>query len=634
MSDLPVFGAGIWHFATYKDRYATDGYGPPVGLLEQIDKAGAVGDLSVVDLNWPFVDFDGTLDDVKAALTRNQLRCIAITPEIYTRDFVKGSLTNPDPAVRAQALQLMNDATEVALELDCEYVKLWFGQDGWDYPFQVNYHDVWNLAVDGLRELVGAHPEIKFVIEYKPREPRNKIIFPNAARTLLAIQQVGLDNLGVLLDFGHSLYGLETPADAAQLCIDHGRLFAIDVNDNFRGWDDDMVVGSVHLVETFEFFHTLRRNNWQGVWQLDQFPFREDSVVAAQQAIRFLKALHGALDSLDEDALAAAQAAHDALGCATPDPEGAAHLDGRMGRLMTALSTEHTTMPVFGRLEPTATRAELIDHIAEAARQIRIQDAKLVHYAGAGHIGGDFSAIDILATLYGAVLNVTPDTVEDPERDRFILSKGHVAGALYTTLAAFGFLPVAELATFLKPLSALNGHPNRNKVRGVEANTGPLGHGLPIAVGHALSAKLDVSRRRTYVLTGDGELQEGSNWEAMMAASQYELDRLTVIVDRNRLQQGATTRETNDLDPLDQKAAAFGFAVVEINGHDHGELLDVLSAVPFRPGKPTFVIAHTHKGHPISFMSNNVAWHHKVPSADQLTLALDELAHASNPRNA
>ena len=299
---------------------------------------------------------------------------------------------------------------------------------------------------------------------------------------------------------------------------------------------------------------------------------------------------------------------------------------------MTALSTEHTTMPVFGRLEATATRAELIDHIAEAARQIRIQDAKLVHYAGAGHIGGDFSAIDILATLYGAVLNVTPDTVEDPDRDRFILSKGHVAGALYTTLAAFGFIEVDELATFLKPLTRLSGHPDRRKVPGVEANTGPLGHGLPIAVGHALSAKLDVSRRRTYVLTGDGELQEGSNWEAMMAASQYQLDRLTVIVDRNRLQQGATIKETNDLDPLPDKAAAFGFAVVEVNGHDHGELFDVLASVPFRPGKPTFVIAHTHKGHPISFMSNNVAWHHKVPSADQLTLALDELAHAADPR--
>src|SRR3954454_19427011 len=292
------------------------------------------------------------------------------------------------------------------------------------------------------------------------------------------------------------------------------------------------------------------------------------------------------------------------------------------------LTKEHATLPVFGQLPPHSSRSKQLAHIAEAARQIRIQDLKLVHYAGAGHIGGDFSAIDILATLYGAVLDVTPDTVDDPERDRFILSKGHVAGALYTTLAAFWFLPVGELATFLKSLSALNGHPNRNKVRGVEANTGPLGHGLPIAVGHALSAKLDVSRRRTYVLTGDGELQEGSNWEAMMAASQHELDQLTVIVDRNRLQQGATVRQTNDLDPLDAKAAAFGFAVVEVNGHDPGELLDVLSAVPFRPGKPTFVIANTHKGHPISYMSNNVAWHHRVPSAEELQQAIDELESA------
>jgi transketolase len=299
---------------------------------------------------------------------------------------------------------------------------------------------------------------------------------------------------------------------------------------------------------------------------------------------------------------------------------------------MAVLTTEHTTLPVLGRLQTSATRVELIEHIAEAARQIRIQDAKLVHYAGAGHIGGDFSAIDILATLYGAVLNVRPETLDNPDRDRFILSKGHVAGALYTTLAAFGFLGVEELATFLKPLSRLGGHPNRLKVPGVEANTGPLGHGLPIAVGHALSAKLDVSLRRTFVLTGDGELQEGSNWEAMMAASQHQLDRLTVIVDRNRLQQGGTTKETNDLDPLSEKAAAFGFAVVEVNGHDHGELFDVLSAVPFRPGKPTFVIAHTHKGHPISFMSNNVAWHHQVPSAEQLTLVLDELANAAGPR--
>lgn len=293
---------------------------------------------------------------------------------------------------------------------------------------------------------------------------------------------------------------------------------------------------------------------------------------------------------------------------------------------MNVLTPQHITLSIHARLPPQLGRTEKVARLREIARQIRVQDVTLVHHAGAGHIGGDLSAIDILTTLYGAVLDISPDRVDDNERDRFILSKGHVAGALYTTLAAFGFLPPEQLATFLQPLSALNGHPNRRKVPGVEANTGPLGHGLPIAVGHALSAKLDVSRRRTFVLVGDGELQEGSNWEAMMAASHYQLDRLTVVVDRNRLQQGATTQETNDLEPLAAKAEAFGFAAVELDGHDHGALLDVLSAVPFRPGRPTFVIAHTHKGHPISYMSNNVAWHHKVPSTDQLQQALAELA--------
>lgn len=314
MTEMPRFGAGIWHFATYLDRYATAGYGDPIGVIEQIDLAGEVGELSVVDLNWPFADFDGNLDDIRAALARNKLSAIAVTPEIYNKDYVKGSITNPDPGVRRQAIDLLHEATAMAKELNCEYVKLWFGQDGWDYPFQVDYHQVWKTALDGLGELVSAHPDMKYVIEYKPREPRVKIIFPSAARTLLGIEQIGLPNLGVLLDFGHSLYGQETPADAAQLCIDHGRLFAIDVNDNLRGWDDDMVVGSVHLVETFEFFHVLRKNKWPGVWQLDQFPFREDSVEAARMGIDFMKAIHRALDDLDEKALAAAQAKHDALG--------------------------------------------------------------------------------------------------------------------------------------------------------------------------------------------------------------------------------------------------------------------------------------------------------------------------------
>lgn len=290
-----------------------------------------------------------------------------------------------------------------------------------------------------------------------------------------------------------------------------------------------------------------------------------------------------------------------------------------------ALGPEHATIPVLGRPAEGAARDEVVEHLARVAQHVRLQDLDLVHFAGAGHIGGDFSAIDIMSVLYGAVLNVTPETVDDPDRDRFFLSKGHVAGSYYTVLAAYGFLPVAELATFLKPLSKLNGHPNRLYVSAVEANTGPLGHGLPIAVGHALGAKLDVSKRRTFVLLGDGEMQEGSNWEAMMAASQYQLDRLTVIVDRNRLQQGAPVRETNDLEPLADKARAFGFSVIEVDGHDHGQLMDVLSAVSDRPGCPTFVIANTHKGHPVSFMSNNPAWHHKVPDDEQYEQARAEI---------
>ena len=313
MNEMPVFGAGIWHFATYKDRYATEGYGPPVGLLEQIDKAGAVGDLSVVDLNWPFAGYEGTLDDVRAALERNQLRAVAITPEIYNRDYVKGSITNPDPAVRAQALKLLNEATELATELGCDYVKLWFGQDGWDYPFQVDHGSLWTASLDGVGALAAENPDLKFVIEYKPREPRVHMSFDSVSRTLLGIERIGLPNVGILLDFGHALFGGESPADSAQLAIDYGRLFGMDVNDNLRSWDDDMVAGTVHPIELFEFFHTLEKNDWHGVWQLDQFPFREDSVQAADQAIDFLKAIQRALNKLDVEGVREAQANHDAL---------------------------------------------------------------------------------------------------------------------------------------------------------------------------------------------------------------------------------------------------------------------------------------------------------------------------------
>jgi transketolase len=272
------------------------------------------------------------------------------------------------------------------------------------------------------------------------------------------------------------------------------------------------------------------------------------------------------------------------------------------------------------RVRPTA------DEVRATARAIRRRNIVIVRSAGLGHIGGDLSAADILATLYLAVLNVDPRRPDDPERDRYIQSKGHASGVLYTTLATAGFFPDALLDSYMAEGSPLNGHPDRTKVPGVETNTGPLGHGLPVAVGTAIAARLDGSPRRTYVLCGDGELQEGSNWEAIMAAGHRGLDNLVVIVDRNYLQQGARTEDTNGLDPLDAKFEAFGWAVRTVDGNDVDALLSVFDAVPFAPGRPSAIVAHTIKGRGVSFIEDRVEWHHKVPTAEQVALALQELA--------
>ncbi len=314
MSSNQVYGAGIWHFATYVDRYATDGYGEPRSIIDAIDLAGKVRDLSVVDLNWPFFGGDFTNEQVGEALDRNGLSVVGITPEIYSRVFTKGSFTNPDPGVRRLAHEHITKAADVVRHFGADYVKLWPGQDGWDYPFQVDHGALWKASMDGVGQLASENPDLKFVIEYKPREPRVHMSYDSVSRTLLGIEKIGLPNVAILLDFGHALYGGESPADSAQLAIDYGRLFGMDVNDNMRSWDDDMVAGTVHPIELFEFFYTLRKNNWEGVWQLDQFPFREDCVQAADHAIDFLKTVERGLEKLDFKALQAAQDKHDAIG--------------------------------------------------------------------------------------------------------------------------------------------------------------------------------------------------------------------------------------------------------------------------------------------------------------------------------
>lgn len=275
-----------------------------------------------------------------------------------------------------------------------------------------------------------------------------------------------------------------------------------------------------------------------------------------------------------------------------------------------------------------------VNELRRLAYDFRIRDLQMIHEAGMGHTGGDLSAMDILTVLYFRVLDVDPSNPMDPGRDRFVMSKGHCSGALYTTLAHAGFFPKEELASYMKPLSRLNGHPDRTKVPGVETNTGPLGHGLPVALGMALGAKLQKRTWRTFVLTGDGELQEGSNWEAAMNAAQHGLDNLTLIVDRNRLQQGDAVANTVELDPLADKFAAFGWAVREVDGHDFEALAALLGETPAEAGKPTAVIAHTHKGCGVSFMEDQAGWHHRVPSDEELETAIRELeerrdAHAS-----
>lgn len=257
------------------------------------------------------------------------------------------------------------------------------------------------------------------------------------------------------------------------------------------------------------------------------------------------------------------------------------------------------------------------------ARQIRRRDLQAVFEAGAGHIGGEMSAIDILTALYFRVLKIWPDQPKHPDRDRFVLSKGHTACALYVTLAKRGFIPEEEISTFLKPYSRLNGHPNTNKVPGVETNTGPLGHGLPVAVGMAKAAKISGADYHTYVLTGDGEMQEGSNWEAISSAAQFGLDNLTLIIDHNRFQQGASLSDTNDLAPFRSKLEAFGWHVSEINGNAMSE---VVPALQYRDTRPHAIVAHTNKGQGISFMQDRVDWHHKVPNAEQYQIALAELS--------
>lgn len=254
---------------------------------------------------------------------------------------------------------------------------------------------------------------------------------------------------------------------------------------------------------------------------------------------------------------------------------------------------------------------------------LRKNTLEAIFHAGAGHTGGSLSCLDILNVLYNRILNVSPGKFSDPNRDRYVQSKGHSVEALYAVLADRGFFPESELKTICHYKSHFVGHPTRH-IPGIEMNTGALGHGLPISVGMAIAGKMDSASYRVFTLLGDGELAEGSNWEAAMSAAHYKLDNLTAIIDHNTLQISGRTRDVMSNEPIDEKFRAFGWAVKVVNGHNFAELTDALSK-PVEIGKPTCVIANTIKGRGVSFMEDVAKWHHGVPSEAELIQALSEL---------
>ena len=262
--------------------------------------------------------------------------------------------------------------------------------------------------------------------------------------------------------------------------------------------------------------------------------------------------------------------------------------------------------------------------LREVAQRLRARAVLMVHKSRASHLGSCLSMADLVAALYWHTLRIDPSRPDWKDRDRFFLSKGHGAALLYAALAERGFFPVEELDQYCQVGSRLTGHATSG-VPGVEISSGSLGHALPIACGVALAGKREGAAFRNFVLVSDGELDEGSNWEAILFAPQHQLDNLTLIVDYNRIQSFGRTADILNLDPLPDKFRAFRWACREIDGHDMQQILQAYDASPFEPGRPTVIIAHTVKGRGVAAMEDQLAWHYKSPTAEQVEAAMQEL---------
>jgi len=266
-----------------------------------------------------------------------------------------------------------------------------------------------------------------------------------------------------------------------------------------------------------------------------------------------------------------------------------------------------------------------VEELNAKAKMFRRQILEMTFAAGSGHPGGSMSSIDIVTALYYNVLRIDPKNPNWPDRDRFVLSKGHVCPAVYAVLADLGFFPREALMTLRKSGSILQGHPDMHKTPGIEMSTGSLGQGLSVSCGMALAARLDSKSYRVYCLMGDGEVQEGNIWEGAMLASHLKLDNLTAILDRNRLQIDGNTEQVMSLEPLPDKWRAFGWNVLEIDGHDMHQILDSLNLAKRTKNRPTIIIANTVKGKGVSFMENQVGFHGRALTKEEMAKAMEEL---------
>jgi len=293
------YSAGLWVFGTGSDRFCTSGYHEPLSVEAKIRQAGKVENLEGVELSYPVDVNEDNVDQVRRSLSECRLKAVTVNPNLNNQPKWKfGSLTSQDAKIRQEAVQIVKKTKETAEELGAEQINFWLGQDGFDYPFQADYQRAWKLLVKGIRECAEWKPKVRVALEYKLKEPRTHSYMSMASKVLLLIKEIGLDNLGATLDTGHALQAQENMAEVACLLNSHGKLFHLHLNDNFRDWDHDMIVGTVHFWEYLELFLWLQFIGYEGWYSLDLFPYRIDPVQACNQSIRNVEGMNRLIEQV------------------------------------------------------------------------------------------------------------------------------------------------------------------------------------------------------------------------------------------------------------------------------------------------------------------------------------------------